>query len=192
MRVMACMIASVLECSESQLKVTAGIGDRQRRLAQSLPSTTLTLTLTLTALTLRQAFSMAGPCTRARAAANMLRSTRPSVASSSRALFSTSTRRLAEPAPAPASESPDSSSDGADAVTPVVEEAPAASAPIASGQKNGYRAWLTGEGSRYRRPLAGKPNWIGDTVSTSTWPSTRDYVAVRADTRRTPIRSPSR
>lgn len=87
----------------------------------------------------------------------MLRSTRTTVASSSRALFSTSTRRHA------ASESPDSPTEG---VTPAAEEAPAATAPISSGQKNGYRAWLSGEGSRYRRPLPGKPNWIGDTVST--------------------------
>ncbi|GAA5963943.1 hypothetical protein JCM8115_002768 [Rhodotorula mucilaginosa] len=84
----------------------------------------------------------------------MLRSTRTTVASSSRALFSTSTRRHA------ASESPDSPTEG---VTPAAEEAPAATSPIASGQKNGYRAWLSGEGSRYRRPLPGKPNWIGDT-----------------------------
>lgn len=104
---------------------------------------------------------MASLC--AGAAANMLRSTRTTVASSSRALFSTSTRRLAEPTAPAASESPDSPTEGA---TPAVEEAPAATAPISSGQKNGYRAWLSGEGSRYRRPLPGKPNWIGDTVST--------------------------
>ncbi|GAA5868978.1 hypothetical protein JCM3774_002438 [Rhodotorula dairenensis] len=98
-------------------------------------------------------------------AASMLRTTRRSaVASSSRALFSSSARRQAEPdaaAAAPAPDSPAPAADGADAV-PVPDATPAE--PVAAaGQRNGYRAWLSGEGSRYRRPLPGKPNWIGDT-----------------------------
>ena len=163
---MACIVARVLESSELQSEVTVGIGVETRAEDDVQPPLNhFALRLAgLTALTCdksRTVAAMASLC--AGAAANMLRSTRTTVASSSRALFSSSTRRLAEPAAPAASESPDSPIDGA---TPAIEEAPAATAPISSGQKNGYRAWLSGEGSRYRRPLPGKPNWIGDTVST--------------------------
>ncbi|GAA5976536.1 hypothetical protein JCM10908_005535 [Rhodotorula pacifica] len=96
----------------------------------------------------------------------MLRTTqRSAIASSSRALFSTSARYQAQD-----STSPTAASEGAADSTAATDAASAGDAPavvaepIATAtQRNGYRAWLSGEGSRYRRPLQGKPNWIGDT-----------------------------
>jgi hypothetical protein len=32
------------------------------------------------------------------------------------------------------------------------------------GKGKGFRAWLSGEGSRYKTGLKGATNWLGDTV----------------------------
>lgn len=92
---------------------------------------------------------------------------RTAVASTSRALFSSTARSHADaPAATPAAaegEQDPEAAPGTEATE--LPEAPTEATVGATGPRNGYRAWLSGEGSRYRRPLQGKPNWIGDTVS---------------------------
>ena len=49
-----------------------------------------------------------------------------------------------------------------EAVVEVVEE------PVLDRERGGgkgYRAWLSGDGARFRNGLAGRTNWLGDTVS---------------------------
>ncbi|BGP54226.1 hypothetical protein JCM8202_001359 [Rhodotorula sphaerocarpa] len=100
---------------------------------------------------------------RTRSAASAAPASAAPSSSRSAALFSSSARSRADAAAA--APSPDANEAAA---APAEGDAPAGAATgghrAASGvPRNGYRAWLTGEGSRYRRPLQGKPNWIGDT-----------------------------
>ncbi|GAA5910291.1 hypothetical protein JCM8208_003498 [Rhodotorula glutinis] len=82
--------------------------------------------------------------------------------------FASSSRALADP---PAEAAPSSSStqptaaDATAADTGALDAAAADSqqAPSTGTTKKGYRAWLAGEGQRFRKAVPGRTNWIADT-----------------------------
>ncbi|GAA5867286.1 hypothetical protein JCM1840_005011 [Sporobolomyces johnsonii] len=97
-----------------------------------------------------------------------LRSAAPRSAASIRAFASTS-RAFADP-PSEPSSSASSSEPVADSAT--AGDAAALDSQAQQGERydppamqagRGYRAWLNGEGARFRTGIKGKPNWIGDT-----------------------------
>ena len=85
--------------------------------------------------------------------------------------FASTSRAPAEPS-AEASPTPSSSSsteptatDATAADTGALDAAAAAAQPPSTGTtKKGYRAWLAGEGQRFRKAIPGRTNWIADTV----------------------------
>ncbi|GAA5851466.1 hypothetical protein JCM9279_001076 [Rhodotorula babjevae] len=89
--------------------------------------------------------------------------------------FASTSRAPAEPS-AEASPTPSSSSSSSSSSQPTATDATAADTgaldaaataqPPSSGTgttKKGYRAWLAGEGQRFRKPVPGRTNWIADT-----------------------------
>ncbi|KAI5481552.1 ribosomal protein S35, mitochondrial protein [Pseudohyphozyma bogoriensis] len=76
--------------------------------------------------------------------------------------FSVSRASLSDDAAASSSSSP---TDDAQAPTDAAESgsAPVVEQSEGKGKGQGYRAWLKDEGLRFRDPLKGRTNWIGDT-----------------------------
>lgn len=100
---------------------------------------------------------------------NSLSLLRASLAPARRSFASTSFAR-ADAVPSTSAPTPD-----ADAAAPPPAESAEAAAPVEDEPQldpeptgrtgNGYRAWLNGEGAKFRNALHGRTNWIGDTVS---------------------------
>lgn len=86
--------------------------------------------------------------------------------------FSTApTCRSAPAAPSPSSADPlpepTDSAASPDAPLAPPREEPTLDPESSSRGGNGFRAWLNGDGAKFRNPLPGRTNWLGNTVSTS-------------------------
>ena len=87
---------------------------------------------------------------------------------------SSTTRLFSRPS---SSAAPSTPSDSNSTPAPESETAPldpdsSSSSYSASpgGQGKGYRAWLAGDGAKYRRGIPGRTNWLGDQVSSLSCP----------------------
>lgn len=88
-----------------------------------------------------------------------LLTTRPTI----RALSSTPRRSNSEPSSSTEATADSASSADTGAIDAAEAVAEAAATPQGKAGK-GYRAWLSGEGARFRKGVVGRTNWIGDTV----------------------------
>ncbi|GAA5947331.1 hypothetical protein JCM3775_005367 [Rhodotorula graminis] len=101
-----------------------------------------------------------------RAHSHRLAATRPAAAAH-RAFASTSRTPASDSPPAEPSSTQPTATDAAAADTGALDAAAAAAAAAAQvpqgTTKKGYRAWLQGEGQRFRKGIPGRTNWIADT-----------------------------
>ncbi|TNY18524.1 eukaryotic mitochondrial regulator protein-domain-containing protein [Rhodotorula diobovata] len=92
--------------------------------------------------------------------AHSTRVARPAAARS----FASSSRSSQDAQPQASSSSTEAvAADPTAADTGALDAAAAAATPATSSTKKGYRAWLNGEGARFRKALQGRTNWIADT-----------------------------
>ena len=77
----------------------------------------------------------------------------------------------------PSSSGPSTPSDSDSTPTPASESETApldpdssSSSSSSASQGKGYRAWLAGDGAKYRRGIPGRTNWLGDQVSSLSCP----------------------
>ncbi|GAA5855942.1 hypothetical protein JCM8547_000423 [Rhodosporidiobolus lusitaniae] len=76
--------------------------------------------------------------------------------------FSSTSRRAQESSSSTEATADNASSADAGAVDAAASDAQARQQP-AGKQAKGFRAWLSGEGSRFRKGIPGRTNWIGET-----------------------------
>jgi hypothetical protein len=99
--------------------------------------------------------------------ASFLPSLRPralqTLRSSTRSLSSTPSRLNSDPSSSTQA-TPDSSSSTDTAAVEVTEKQTEEAAAPQGKTGKGYRAWLSGEGARFRKGVVGRTNWIGETV----------------------------
>lgn len=98
-----------------------------------------------------------------------LRSSLPrstSLSSTSRCLFSSSSRSLAADSPTtPAAAAPAEATPSPEATVAANEDNETVYDAESGRGGKGYRAWLSGEGAKFRRAIPGKTNWLGEQVS---------------------------